>query len=89
MEGRSFRKHFCNYFSLGIDAKVGYSFDMHRTTTRVGNIAMYGLLGLVKSFSNTKTIGDLTCSLVENKASENNIFSMDIAINNQIISTKP
>lgn len=35
---------------------------MHRTTTRMGNLAMYGILGLVKSFTKTKSIGELAVS---------------------------
>lgn len=35
---------------------------MHRTTTRMGNLAMYGVLGLVKSFTKTKSLGELAVS---------------------------
>ncbi len=59
LEGKVFSKHFCNYFSVGVDGKIGYSFDRHRTSTRMGNLAMYGMLGLVKSFTKTKSIGQL------------------------------
>ena len=52
-------KTFVNYFSFGIDAKVGYSFDKHRTSSRIGNLAVYGALGVVKQASNTKTIDEL------------------------------
>lgn len=47
---------FCNYFSFGIDGKIGYSFDKHRTKTRLGNLAMYGCIGLVKTFTKTKNL---------------------------------
>ncbi len=50
------KKHFCNYFSIGVDGKIGFSFDMHRTSTRMGNLAMYGVLGLAKSFTKTKSL---------------------------------
>lgn len=46
--GDKIQKSFVNYFSFGIDAKVGYSFDKHRTSSRIGNLAMYGALGVVK-----------------------------------------
>lgn len=69
IEGKTFIKHFCNYFSLGVDGKVGFSFDLHRTSSRMGNLAVYGAMGLVKSFTTTKTIKDLTRSLRENHLS--------------------
>ncbi len=52
-------KCFVNYFSFGLDGKVGYSFDMHRTTTRIGNLAIYGALGLLKGMTKTKKINEL------------------------------
>ncbi len=45
---------------MGVDGKIGYSFDLHRTSTRMGNLAMYGALGLVKSFTKTKSLSELT-----------------------------
>ena len=57
MQGKTLVKHFCNYFSVGIDGKVGYSFDLHRTSSRVGNMLVYGVMGAVKSFTKTKTLG--------------------------------
>lgn len=61
--GLNIRRHFCNYFSLGVDGKIGYSFDLHRTTSRMGNLAVYGAMGLVKSFTKTKNMSDLGVSL--------------------------
>ena len=48
-----------NYFSFGLDGKVGYSFDMHRKTSRIGNLAVYGALGLVKGLTKTKNVSEL------------------------------
>lgn len=56
LETKTIKKHFCNYFSIGVDGKIGFSFDMHRTSTRMGNLAMYGVMGLVKSFTRTKSL---------------------------------
>jgi len=53
------KKTFCNYFSFGIDGKIGYSFDMHRTRSRLGNLAMYGCIGLVKVMTRTKSLDEL------------------------------
>jgi hypothetical protein len=65
IDTKLFEKHFCNYFSIGIDGKVGYSFDLHRTTSRIGNMLVYGTMGMVKMFTKTKTLGELTQSLRE------------------------
>lgn len=52
-------KTFVNYFSFGIDGKVGYSFDMHRSSSRMGNLMVYGVLGVVKGITRTKTVDEL------------------------------
>ena len=57
MEEKVLKKHFCNYFSVGIDGKVGYSFDLHRTSSRIGNLLVYGVMGTVKSMTKTKNLG--------------------------------
>lgn len=59
MEGKSISKSFCNYFSFGIDGKVGYEFDKYRTTSRLGNLAVYGAMGIASNFQKTKTMGEL------------------------------
>ena len=50
-------KNFCNYFSFGIDGKVGYEFDKYRTKSRLGNLAVYGVMGIMSNFSKIKPIG--------------------------------
>lgn len=52
----TYKRSFVNYFSFGIDGKIGYSFDMHRTSSRIGNLAMYGVIGVIKETTSTKTI---------------------------------
>lgn len=52
-------KTFCNYFSFGIDGKVGYSFDKYRTKTRLGNMAVYGAMGAINHFQKNKSIDHL------------------------------
>lgn len=59
IQQKTIRKTFANYFSFGIDGKVGYAFDMHRTSSRFGNLAMYGVLGLIKQATRSKTIDEL------------------------------
>ena len=59
IEGAKFSKTFCNYFSFGIDGKIGYGFDMHRTKSRLGNLAMYACMGVIKAATKTKTLDEL------------------------------
>jgi hypothetical protein len=63
IEGKAFRRSFCNYFSFGIDGKIGYAFDKHRTSSRVGNLMVYGAMGLLKSATKTKSIKELVESM--------------------------
>lgn len=65
MEEKSITRHFCNYFSVGVDGKIGYSFDLHRTSSRLGNLVVYGTMGFVKAFTKTKTVGELTNQFYE------------------------
>jgi hypothetical protein len=50
-------KHFCNYFSFGIDGEIGYKFDKHRTSTRLGNMAVYGMMGIKTGLQKVKNLG--------------------------------
>lgn len=59
VEGKVINKNFCNYFSFGIDGKVGYEFDKYRTTSRLGNLAVYGAMGIASNFQKIKTVGEL------------------------------
>lgn len=59
MPGKKFSRSFCNYFSIGIDGKIGYAFDMHRTTSRWRNLLVYGTMGIIKAATKTKTISEL------------------------------
>ena len=63
--GLEVTKPFINYFSFGLDGKVGYSFDMHRTQSRMGNLAVYSGLGLVKGITKTKNLNDLLENFLE------------------------
>jgi hypothetical protein len=57
--GTVLTKPFVNYFSFGLDGKVGYSFDMHRTKSRLGNLTVYGALGFIKGITKTKNMHEL------------------------------
>ena len=51
-------KSFCNYLSIGIDARIGYTFDKYRTTSRFLNLIVYGAIGLGKSCDKSMPIED-------------------------------
>jgi hypothetical protein len=57
MEGKILQKHFVNYFSFGIDGEIGYEFDKRRTSTRFGNMAVYGAMGIKTGLQKAKTLG--------------------------------
>lgn len=63
MEEKILKKTFCNYFSFGIDGKVGYSFDKYRTGTRIGNMAVYGAMGAKSQLEKNKDIDQLVESV--------------------------
>lgn len=48
MEDQHIKRSFSNYFSLGIDARIGYSFDKRRTKNAFVNLVCYGCIGLMK-----------------------------------------
>lgn len=53
------KKTFCNYFSFGIDGQIGYSFDKHRTTNKLANFAVYGVVGALHDMKKPVTINEL------------------------------
>lgn len=55
----SFRKLMCNYFSFGIDSRIGYGFDKGRTKSRLGNKFVYCWEGFKKNFSKTPRVNDV------------------------------
>lgn len=59
IEGKKIRKNFVNYFSFGVDGEIGYEFDKHRTSSRLGNLAMYGAMGIKTGLQKMKTLGEL------------------------------
>ena len=51
----NFRRLMSNYFSIGLDARIGLGFDKHRTTKKCCNKLMYGWEGFKKMFCCVKT----------------------------------
>ncbi|CAD8093325.1 unnamed protein product [Paramecium primaurelia] len=50
MNTNSLEKKMSNYFSIGVDARIGYGFDKNRTTNRHINKICYCLQGIQKMF---------------------------------------
>jgi diacylglycerol kinase (ATP) len=40
----------CNYFSIGIESRIGLGFDKHRTKSQIGNKMIYGMESVKKMF---------------------------------------
>ena len=45
IEGKPFKRQITNYFSFGMDARVGYDFDSRRSNFQFINYALYCLIG--------------------------------------------
>ncbi|EER04109.1 diacylglycerol kinase, epsilon, putative [Perkinsus marinus ATCC 50983] len=75
-------KPICNYFSIGVESRIGLGFDKHRTKSKLLNKAVYVVEGTKKlTFTRTPPIPDLissaTCpSIVDQPSGEDrNIFT--------------
>ena len=53
------KRCFSNYCSVGIDGRIGYSFDKFRSSSRFMNLAIYGGIGIQKSFKKSKPINKI------------------------------
>eukprot|EP00923_Selenidium_pygospionis_P021138 GHVN01036412.1.p1 GENE.GHVN01036412.1~~GHVN01036412.1.p1 ORF type:complete len:137 (-),score=7.72 GHVN01036412.1:436-846(-) len=54
-----------NYFSMGVESRIGIGFDKRRTTSKFGNKWAYFTEGLKKSFlSSTPKVEDLINSMI-------------------------
>ncbi len=65
-EGRPvtyFSKIFCNYVSMGVDARVGLGFDKKRTKSQLCNKVVYACEGIKKLFIKTAKVNDVVSSL--------------------------
>jgi diacylglycerol kinase (ATP) len=67
-------KPMCNYFSIGIESRIGLGFDKKRTKSQFLNKAVYGWEGLKKIFTSTPKVTDVVASL---SAHDKTIFSTD------------
>ena len=53
---RSFRKMFSNYVGMGLDARVVYTVERHRTPVAFLNKVVYGLIGFLNFFKPMKSL---------------------------------
>jgi hypothetical protein len=47
---RKLNRGFCNYFGVGIDARICYSVELRRQKNKWLNLALYGCIGCCKLF---------------------------------------
>jgi len=74
-------KPMCNYFSVGIESRIGLGFDKKRTKSQFLNKAVYGWEGIKKLFTSTPKISDVVVSL---SAHDKTIFSNDVKGGNDV-----
>ena len=55
----TFNKPMSNYFSIGIDGRIGMGFDKHRTKSRFCNLCVYFCEGLKKLCVKTSRINSV------------------------------
>lgn len=53
LKEKVFKKKMSNYFSIGVDARIGYGFDKSRTGNRCCNKCVYCWEGFKKMFLRT------------------------------------
>jgi diacylglycerol kinase (ATP) len=56
---KTLSKPMCNYFSIGIESRIGLGFDKNRTTSTFRNKLRYAIEGFKKMFSKTPRINDV------------------------------
>jgi len=55
----TFKKLMCNYYSFGVDSRIGYGFDKGRTKSRLGNKVVYCWEGFKKIFTKTPRLNEI------------------------------
>jgi len=74
--GLEMSKYMCNYFSLGLDARIGLGFDKNRRGSQVANKAVYGWEGTKKLLFKRK---GLVANVMESMRVVNSPAAMDKA----------
>jgi hypothetical protein len=55
---KEMRRGFCNYFGVGIDARICYSVEKRRQANKWINLALYGCIGCCKLFQGIRSTRD-------------------------------
>lgn len=55
-----------NYFSFGMDARVGYNFDKQRSNFQAVNLLLYCLLGFCNRFKKLPSVERVVANMEEN-----------------------
>jgi diacylglycerol kinase family enzyme len=64
-ETRSFKKMFSNYVGIGLDARVVYTVERHRTPIAFLNKVVYGLIGFLNFFRPMKRLEQTVHSITQ------------------------
>lgn len=59
LETKVLKRSFSNYLGVGIDARIGYSFDKHRTRNVFTNLLCYACIGIFKLFKRSNKMDEL------------------------------
>jgi diacylglycerol kinase family enzyme len=52
---KELQRGFCNYFGIGVDARICYYVELKRQKNKWLNLALYGCIGLCKLFQRIRT----------------------------------
>lgn len=66
---QSFRKMFSNYVGIGLDARVVYTVERHRTPVAFLNKVVYGLIGFLNFFRPMKRLEQTVHSIIQSNKS--------------------
>jgi len=60
---KSYSKTIINYFSFGVESRIGLGFDKSRTKSRLCNMCVYTYEGIKKLLTSTKKANDILISM--------------------------
>lgn len=62
---------FSNYVGMGLDAKVVYTVERHRTSIAFFNKVVYGFIGFLNFFRHMKKLEETVKAIVQYEAEDN------------------
>lgn len=91
LKQNTFHKKMANYFSIGVDARIGFGFDKLRTTSRCCNKCVYCWEGFKKLFLKTAKVRDAieNVELLDNDSSQQLLFKTNGRRDSHTISGDP